>query len=137
MSAFEFARALAYEWHNHRDLLSQRVKDGRLELGWSLSYDTYRWGLATIKDFRDRFTASIDGIDLLITPSANGEAPADLTTIGQAHFNRVWTAMHVPGISLPLFTGSAGLPIGLQLIGHLGGDEPFLDAADAVFRALG
>ena len=48
VSAFEFARALAYEWHNHRDLLSQRVKDGRLELGWSLSYDTYRWGLATI-----------------------------------------------------------------------------------------
>ena len=137
VSAFEFARALAYEWHNHRDLLSQRVKDGRLELGWSLSYDTYRWGLATIKDYRDRFTASIDGIDVLITPSANGEAPADLTTIGQAHFNRVWTAMHVPGISLPLFTGSAGLPIGLQLIGHLGGDEPFLDAADAVFRALG
>lgn len=137
VSAFEFSRALAYEWHNHRDLLSQRVKDGRLELGWSVSYDTYRGGLATIKAYRDRFLESLDGIDLLITPSANSEAPADLTTIGQAHFNRVWTAMHAPGISLPLFTGPAGLPIGLQLIGHLGGDEPFLDAADAVYRALG
>ncbi|MEC9185818.1 MAG: amidase, partial [Pseudomonadota bacterium] len=75
--------------------------------------------------------------DLLVTPSANGEAPADLTTIGQAHFNRVWTALYAPGISLPLFTGRLGLPIGLQVIGQLGDDERFLDAANSVYRILG
>jgi Asp-tRNA(Asn)/Glu-tRNA(Gln) amidotransferase A subunit family amidase len=137
VSAFEFSRALAYEWHNHRELLSERVKEGRLKLGWSLNYDAYRAGLAALKDYRIRFNSDFEEFDLLITPSANGEAPADLTTIGQAHFNRVWTALHVPCISLPLFTGPQGLPIGLQLIGQLGGDERFLDAADAVFRALG
>ena len=137
VSAFEFARALAYEWHNYRGLLSERVKKGRLELGWSLSYETYRKGITTIKEYRDSFLTLLESVDLLVTPSANGEAPADLNTIGEAHFNRVWTAMYVPGISLPLYTGTQGLPIGLQVIGHLGADEPFLDAADAVFRALG
>lgn len=137
VSAFEFSRALAYEWHNHRDKLTPRVIEGRLNLGWSVTYDEYRAGLATLKVYRDHFFAALEGYDLLITPSANGEAPADLTTIGLAHFNRVWTALHAPGISLPLFTGALGLPIGLQLIGQLGDDENFLDAANAVHLALG
>ena len=137
VSAFEFARALAYEWHNHRDLLSERVKDGRLELGWRVTYPEYRAGIATLQDYRNRFFTAFEGYDLLITPSANGEAPGDLTTIGQAHFNRVWTALYAPGVSLPLFTGKLGLPIGLQVIGQLGDDERFLDTTDAVFRALG
>lgn len=137
VSAFEFARALAYEWHNHRDKLSDKVKEKRLKLGWGVTYAAYRAGLTEFTDYRSRFHKSMVEYDLLITPSANGEAPADLSTIGEAHFNRVWTAMHSPGLSLPLFTGPQGLPIGLQLIGHLGDDERFLDAGDAVFRALG
>ena len=137
VSAFEFARALAYEWHNHRDRLSERVREERLDLGWRVTYAEYRAGLATFQDYRTRFFEAFDGFDLLITPSATGEAPADLTTIGQAHFNRVWTALHAPGISLPLFTGAGGLPIGLQVIGQLGDDERFLDAANAVYGTLG
>ena len=113
------------------------MKKERLELGWSLTYAAYRAGLAVMQDYRNRFHSSLEGYDLLITPSANGEAPADLTTIGQAHFNRVWTALYSPALSLPLFTGPLGLPIGLQVIGHLGDDERFLDAGGAVFRALG
>ena len=74
VSAFEFARALAYEWHNHRDLLSERVKDGRLELGWRVTYPEYRAGIATLQDYRNRFFTAFEGYDLLITPSANGEA---------------------------------------------------------------
>ena len=113
------------------------MKDGRLELGWRVTYPEYRAGIATLQDYRNRFFTAFEGYDLLITPSANGEAPGDLTTIGQAHFNRVWTALYAPGVSLPLFTGKLGLPIGLQVIGQLGDDERFLDTTDAVFRALG
>ena len=102
-----------------------------------MTYAEYRAGIAALQDYRNRFFASFEGYDLLVTPSANGEAPADLTTIGQAHFNRVWTALYAPGISLPLFTGRLGLPIGLQVIGQLGDDERFLDAANSVYRILG
>ena len=137
VSAFEFARTLAYEWHNCRDKLSERLKAGRLDLGWRASYSEYRAGLATLQDYRDRFFSAFNEYDLLITPRSNGEAPADLTTIGQAHFNRVWTALYAPGVSLPLFTGKLGLPIGLQVIGQLGDDERFLDAVDSVHRTLG
>ena len=93
VSAFEFARALAFEWHNFREQLSERVVESRLNLGWRVTYAEYRAGIAALQDYRNRFFASFEGYDLLVTPSANGEAPADLTTIGQAHFNRVWTAL--------------------------------------------
>ena len=137
VNAFEFSRALAYEWHTCREFLSDRVKENRLIFGWNLDYQTYRDGLTVIKEYRDQFHYAFCGFDLLITPSANGKAPPDLTTIGETYLNRVWTAVHSPCISLPLFTGPTNLPIGLQLIGPLGKDEQFLHVANSVYLALG
>jgi amidase len=69
-------------------------------------------------------------------PSAPGEAPATLTTTGESTFNRIWTALHVPAVTLPVFTGPTGLPIGAQLIGPFGGDLKMLACAEWVSRAL-
>jgi Asp-tRNA(Asn)/Glu-tRNA(Gln) amidotransferase A subunit family amidase len=96
----------------------------------------YQAGLAKLSDYRRRYAASLEGWDVLITPSAPGEAPADLTTIGEPPFNRIWTGLYGPAINLPLYTGPQGLPIGLQVVGHAGKDDRFLDASDAVYRAL-
>ena len=54
--------------------------------------------------------------DVLLVPSAPGEAPHGLKSTGEATFNRMWTALHVPAVTVPAFTGPAGLPIGAQLI---------------------
>jgi Asp-tRNA(Asn)/Glu-tRNA(Gln) amidotransferase A subunit family amidase len=66
------------------------------------------------------------GVDFLITPSATGEAPGTLTTTGNSVFNRVWTLLGVPCVTLPFGAGSNGLPLGVQLVGPFDGDVELL-----------
>lgn len=61
--------------------------------------------------------------DVLITPAAAGEAVADLTSVSNSAFNRIWTLMHGPALSLPAYTGPAGMPVGLQVVGPTGSDD--------------
>ena len=102
----------------------------------SQGHGEYQAGLATLGAYRERFAASLEGWDVLITPSAPAEAPADLTTIGEPPFNQIWTGLYGPAINLPLYAGPNGLPIGLQVVGHMGKDDRFLDAADAIYQTL-
>ena len=136
VSGYEFSRTLSYEWVNYSELLSPNLRDNRVPNGLKVTAAEYQAGLAALGDYRRRYAASLEEWDVLITPSAIGEAPADLTTIGDPAFNRIWTGLYGPAINLPLYTGPQGLPIGLQVIGHAAQDERFLDAADAVYRAL-
>jgi amidase len=136
VSGYEFSRVLSYEWVNYPELLSEKLRDDRVPNGLKVTAAEYQAGLIALGDYRRRYAASLEGWDALITPSATGEAPADLTTIGEPPFNRIWTGLHGPAINLPLYTGPLGLPIGLQVVGHIGQDDRFLDAADAVYRAL-
>jgi len=75
----------------------------------------------------------IDGVfedyDVLITPAATGEAPADLTLIEGGSFNSLWTHMYAPCVTLPLFKGPNGMPVGLQVVGKRGCDAATLAAA--------
>jgi hypothetical protein len=41
-----------------------------------------------------------------------------LESTGDPVFSTIWTACGVPAITLPLLTGSHGLPIGVQLVGR-------------------
>ena len=81
-------------------------------------------------------------LDVLITPSATGEAPAGLSAIGPtgslgpAAFQQMWTMLHTPAISVPVFTGPKGLPMGLQVIAPRKEDERALLWAHWVHRAL-
>jgi len=136
VSGYEISRVLAYEWVNYPELLSDNMRNNRVPNGLKVTPTEYQAGLAKLVDYRQRFAASLEDWDVLITPSAPGEAPADVTTIGEPPFNRIWTGLYGPAINLPLNTGPQGLPIGLQVIGHAGQDDRFLDAADAIYRAL-
>ena len=61
--------------------------------------------------------------DILLAPSAKGEAPAGLGSTGDAIFNRFWTLLGTPCIALPFNTGPFGLPLSVQLVGPLGSDD--------------
>lgn len=63
-----------------------------------------------------------DRCDVIITLSACGEAVADLTSVSNSVFNRVWTLMRGPCLSVPAFTGPNGMPVGLQVVGPVGQD---------------
>jgi len=90
-------------------------------------------------DWRTVLNAGLDELfercDALIVPSAPGEAP-DRETTGDAIFNGIWTLCGTPVINLPVFTSSNGLPMGISLIGPVGGDARLLRTARWLQQAL-
>jgi Asp-tRNA(Asn)/Glu-tRNA(Gln) amidotransferase A subunit family amidase len=83
-------------------------------------------------DCRTQFDAIAAGYDVIVTPSATGEAPAGLTSTGHWTFNAMWTLLHVPCVNVPGFVGPGGLPIGLTLTGARFSDRRVLAAATAL-----
>jgi len=75
--------------------------------------------------------------DILLTPSAPGEAPEGLEWTGDPVFNAPWTALHVPCITIPYGTGPLGLPLGVQIIGRRGQDAQALAWAAYAAHELG
>ena len=65
----------------------------------------------------------------VITPSSPGVAPKGLTNTGTAEFNKVWSYLGTPCISLPLLEGENKLPLGVQLVGDRYDDHRFLGVA--------
>lgn len=113
---FEFARVLSYERTMKRDLLSERLQD-LLDRGIATPVADYRAALAQAHACRREIAALIDGFDAILTPAAGGPAPEGLTGRSDMLFQRLWTVLHLPAITLPGFSDEAGLPIGVQLVG--------------------
>ena len=65
----------------------------------------------------------------VLTPSSPGVAPKGLKSTGTAEFNKVWSYLGTPCISLPLLEGENNLPLGVQLIGDRYDDHRFLGVA--------
>ncbi|MCC6775189.1 MAG: amidase [Hyphomicrobiales bacterium] len=87
-----------------------------------------------------RYAESIDDIfnayDAILTPAAPGVAPLGLDSTGDPAFCTLWTLVGLPALSLPLFTGEEGLPIGAQLIGPANRDARLLRTAAALIDLL-
>ncbi len=69
------------------------------------------------------------GIELWVTPAAPGPAPEGIKTTGNPAMNMPWTNTGLPSLSIPAGKAASGLPLGLQLIGPLMGDELLLSWA--------
>ena len=54
--------------------------------------------------------------DLIVTPASVGEAPPGLSSTGDPRFNRLWTLLGCPTLSVPGRVGATGMPIGVQLV---------------------
>ncbi|MEM8818382.1 MAG: amidase [Pseudomonadota bacterium] len=77
---------------------------------------------------RAAFDEVFEEVDALVTPAAPGEAPGPETT-GNPAFCSLWSFTGLPAVTLPLMTGPAGLPLGVQLIGPAGDDARLLRTA--------
>jgi Asp-tRNA(Asn)/Glu-tRNA(Gln) amidotransferase A subunit family amidase len=135
--AVEVRRALDSEIRNAPDRLLEGTRRV-LEFGSGNGKD-YDRALNYVLECRRRAHSTLfedlDGCDVLITPSAAGEPP-DMSTTGSASFNSIWTALHLPCISLPGLKGPTGLPLGIQLVGRWRQDAALLTAAAWVERLL-
>ena len=65
----------------------------------------------------------------VLSPSSPGVAPKGLKSTGTAEFNKVWSYLGTPCISLPLLEGENNLPLGVQLVGDKYDDHRFLGVA--------
>lgn len=137
VAGFEFARAITFERVEHPRLLSLKLVDGRCRDGFAISYEDYAAAQEKLVRARLAYSDLMQDYDVLLTPSAPGEAWEGLAATGDPVFNTAWTALHVPAVSIPVFTGPSGLPVGLQLVGRYRHDQALLRAAKSVSRALG
>ena len=71
----------------------------------------------------------------VLSPSSPGVAPKGLKSTGTAEFNKVWSYLGTPCISLPLLEGENNLPLGVQLIGNKYDDHRFLGGAKWLEKA--
>lgn len=100
------------------------------------SPEQYDAALAVLENARQTFGEVMTDIDVLLMPSAPGEAPKGLQATGNPVFNRLGTALRVPCLSVPGLRGASGMPVGVQLIGRMGDDRRVLAAGAWLFRVL-
>jgi Asp-tRNA(Asn)/Glu-tRNA(Gln) amidotransferase A subunit family amidase len=132
----ESARALGWELAHHADLLSDGLRE-RMEFGLSQSQAALEAAYSVFETTQRDFPTAVDGLDILVTPAAPGEAPRGLDWTGDPAFNFIWTSLHVPCVTVPAGTGPNGLPLGIQIVGRRGDDRAALAWARWVEAAIG
>jgi len=126
--AYEASHTFAHELRENRDALSRELV-ALLEQGLATSPDDYAAALRERDAAVPELARIFEEVDVLLTPSVIGEAPLGLGSTGDPLFNRAWTLLGTPAIHLPGFSGPNGMPVGVQLVGPVGGDERLLTAA--------
>jgi len=135
ISGVEGGGALADELANHFDMLNHWIREGA-EARKDWSDDDYDAAQRHAERCRAALGGIFDGVDVLLTPSTSGEATDDLIGVGDSSFNRIWTLMHGPCVTLPAFAGPNGMPVGVQLVGRPGDDAKVIAIAGWIARHL-
>jgi Asp-tRNA(Asn)/Glu-tRNA(Gln) amidotransferase A subunit family amidase len=111
------------------ELVNRTIERGRV-----LSGAHVRDALAQREDLVRLFDQVAAPFDALLTPAAVGVAPMVSEGTGDPIFATTWTLVGAPSITMPVLTGTAGLPIGLQLVAGSHRDASLLRAASWVMR---
>ncbi len=128
LSAAELAQAHA-SWfprytHLYRPRTVQAIREGQ---GVPISeIEDARAGQRLLRDELSQLMID-NGIDIWLSPSAPGPAPAGITTTGSGLMNLPWTYAGLPTISLPTGKALHGLPLGLQCAAPFMADEYLLE----------
>ncbi|NCF29045.1 MAG: amidase [Gammaproteobacteria bacterium] len=119
---YETANSAAYELAFHRDNVSKTFLD-RAEAGLAYTADQYDDALCVVARAQTGLDAAMDGVDVLLCPSSQGQAPEGLGTTGDPIFNRMGTALRAPCVNIPGLSGRSGLPVGVQVMGRMKDDR--------------
>jgi amidase len=131
----ESALSMAWERACHADALSADLRE-RMDAGEAFGAAALVNAKNTFERLQRAFPAAMEGLDILVTPSAPGEAPEGLGWTGDPSFNSIWTALHVPCVTVPAGGGRNGLPLGVQIVARRGEDRAALAWAAWVAAAL-
>ncbi len=132
----ESARAMGWELAEHPNGISEGLRE-RLNFGLSQSDADLAGAYQVFDRTQQAFPSAMGDLDILLTPSAPGEAPEGLDWTGDPAFNFIWTSLHVPCVTVPAGMGRNGLPLGIQIVGRRGDDRAVLAWAQWVAAAIG
>ncbi len=132
---FEAAQALAWEWQTQRAALPPKLA-AYLDDAQAVTPAQYDAGRKLARRGRDAMRSYFEPVDAVLSFAAPGEAPAGLTSTGDSRFNRLWTLMGTPCVTIPAMRGPRGLPVGLQIVARFGNDEAALAIGIAMEKAL-
>ena len=124
----EIAASRRTEYENHRNLLSPKLLE-IIESGRALKISDVQTAVRVARRWQNKIAHLFDAHDVILAPSAPGSAPEGISATGDPIFNAVWTLLGVPCITYPVARSSKGLPIGVQVIGPVDGDERLIAAA--------
>ena len=136
ITGFEFARNFTWEIENRWGELSETLRNGRLKDGLACSYEDYAGMRELVARCRHLLAPIMGNYDILLAASAAGEAPLGLNSTVHPWVYMIWTTMHVPSVTLPVFKGPHGMPIGAQLIARRSDDRRLFAAARWIYQRL-
>jgi Asp-tRNA(Asn)/Glu-tRNA(Gln) amidotransferase A subunit family amidase len=138
-----YRRALAYyfklEWSQRPDMfspiLAEMIQDG-IE---NIPATEYNGNLAIQSDLSHLFERDMveKDIDALICPATADEAPIGLASRDIEDHCLIFTMVGASAMTLPLLTGSTGLPVGLQIASRKYADYKLLTAARKIAEVTG
>jgi len=128
-------RALEWEYERHPERLTRFYRDN-IALGLAMAGDALAGAKARADKARAEQAALFEGVDILLTLPAPGEAPLGLGFTGDPLFNRVWTILGWPCVTIPAGSGPNGLPLGAQIVAPAAADATALAAAAWLENAL-
>lgn len=132
---FEAARNYVSEYEEpNRSLLDPRTRQA-IETGWTISADAYQTMRVELDQARLQFAELARNFDAVLVPATAGEAPP-IESTGDPVFNRMWSLLGVPAVTLPAGRGPNGLPLGIQLVGGYDTDLRLLEVCEHVERRL-
>jgi Asp-tRNA(Asn)/Glu-tRNA(Gln) amidotransferase A subunit family amidase len=131
----EATHALARVYPEHRARISPDLL-AILDRGATAPPGTRAAMLERVEAWRPRLAEAFAKVDVLVAPSAKGEAPPGLDSTGDPLFTRIWTLFGVPTVTLPAARGPAGMPVAIEMVGPPRDDSRALAAAAWMERAL-
>ena len=135
ISTVEASRALMAEARDHRPKLNFWIRNG-LDAAARHDQSAFDRAQQHAIECQKALAGMFQQCDVLIAPSTSGEAPADLVSVSSSAFNRIWTLMHVPCLTIPAYSGPNGMPVGVQVVGPIGGDVATMAAAQCIADVL-
>jgi Asp-tRNA(Asn)/Glu-tRNA(Gln) amidotransferase A subunit family amidase len=152
VGAVDLPASVAEAWELHRTIMATEMAHNLAPLvargepsevmrkllahGRGVSAVDYLAALAKASRCASSIAEIFEEYDAILTPAAPGVAPKGLSATGDPAFCTLWTLTGLPSLSLPLFAGEGGMPLGVQVVGAPGRDARLLRTATALIEML-
>jgi Asp-tRNA(Asn)/Glu-tRNA(Gln) amidotransferase A subunit family amidase len=124
----DLAKNFAPEYAEGKNRLSSSLRQ-MIERGQQVLAVDYNTVIERIPVLNRALAEIFVSYDAILTPATMSVAPTGLDSTGSPIFCTIWTLCGTPAISLPILSGSGGMPMGAQLVAARGADARLLAAA--------